>query len=116
MDLLEIDGIMEIKNLKVTSVPPSQSNSEDIVFSTEFKNRKTLDESGWKVINGEILDTDNKLLYKAVLSTLYRLCSDPVLVNDNIKADISNVRYVHLRCKGIRKATGMYMHKYISKR
>ncbi len=101
LDLLEIDGIMEIKNLKVTSIPPSQSNSEDIVFSTEFKNRKTLDESGWKVINGEILDTDNKLLYKAVLSTQYRLCSDPVLVNDNIKADISNVRYVHLRCKGI---------------
>ncbi len=94
-----IESLLE-KVLETKLEPISGGNSENVVVSYDFSDENCRNNSGWKICNAENIDSEDSLAFKTIQveRTLGVFC-DPMLINNNLRMPIDDIKQVHVRLK-----------------
>lgn len=97
--IARIEALLE-KVLETKLEPISSKNSENVIASFDFSDADCRNNSGWKICNAEHIDSDDSLSFKTIQieRTLGVFC-DPMLINDNLRMPIDDIKQVHVRLK-----------------
>lgn len=97
--IARIEALLE-KVLETKLEPISSKNSENVIASFDFSDEDCRNNSGWKICNAEHIDSDDSLSFKTIQieRTLGVFC-DPMLINDNLRMPIDDIKQVHVRLK-----------------
>ncbi|MBO4951165.1 MAG: hypothetical protein J6E38_09175 [Clostridia bacterium] len=97
--ITRIESLLE-KVLETKLEPISSDNSGNVIASFDFSDAECLNNSGWKICNAEHIDSDDSLSFETIQieRTLGVFC-DPMLINENLRMPIDDIKQVHVRLK-----------------
>lgn len=97
--IARIESLLE-KVLETKLEPISSDNSGNVIASFDFSDAECRNNSGWKICNAEHIDSDDSLSFETIQieRTLGVFC-DPMLINENLRMPIDDIKQVHVRLK-----------------
>ncbi len=90
-----ISGIVEILHINLVD------KNGSVVYEYDFTDTGNRENFDWTVEDAEILESNDSLKLNVFPVDVKRFIFDPMVLNDNIKLNVSRAKHVHIRIKTI---------------